>query len=275
MLKEAVASSKPVLFLYPSDSFNPRAVDETYEYEWQAARQAGIETALFDFDRFQSGETIRPRAFTPNQKVIYRGWMMQAEQYERYLQWVVKAGGVPVTSLKAYLLCHHLPRWYPLLRDFTAETLFFDEQDDVAAALRTQGWTGCFLKDHVKSLSTGQGSLLNDLDQISACVSQMRKFRSFIEGGLCARKIEAYIAGTERRFFVIQGQPYGDETEIPDCIQAAASLIESPFFSVDVAMRKDGVMRIIELGDGQVSDRKHWAAEELVCDLRSGFNLKA
>lgn len=264
-----------MVLLYPAASLAPRRVDEVLEEEWKAAKAAGFETTLLDFDLLQAGGMPRLSDLEPNQNVLYRGWMMQGADYERLHYLVSKGGGQLVTSLAAYSLCHHLPRWYPLLKDFTAETLFFDEQEDVAAALRAHGWTGCFLKDHVKSLSTGQGSLLHDLDQVSLCVDQMRKYRGFIEGGLCARKIETYQTDTERRFFVIQGRPYGDEAEIPDCVQAAASLIESPFFSVDVAVRQDGAMRIIELGDGQVSDRKHWSAEKLVSALQSGFNMEA
>jgi hypothetical protein len=35
----------------------------------------------------------------------------------------------------------------------------------------------------------------------------------------------------------------------------------SPFFSVDVALREDGVARIVEIGDGQVSDLVGWSPE--------------
>lgn len=35
----------------------------------------------------------------------------------------------------------------------------------------------------------------------------------------------------------------------------------SPFFSVDVALREDGAERIVEIGDGQVSDLVGWSPE--------------
>jgi hypothetical protein len=37
-----------------------------------------------------------------------------------------------------------------------------------------------------------------------------------------------------------------------------------------VAERRDGAVRIIEIGDGQVSDRKHWAIKRFV-DLFAAF----
>ena len=36
----------------------------------------------------------------------------------------------------------------------------------------------------------------------------------------------------------------------------AASAV--PFFSVDVATRADGILRVVEIGDGQVSDLVGW-----------------
>lgn len=37
-----------------------------------------------------------------------------------------------------------------------------------------------------------------------------------------------------------------------------ARRIKSHFFSVDVAMRSDGRLRVVEIGDGQVSDLVGW-----------------
>lgn len=43
-----------------------------------------------------------------------------------------------------------------------------------------------------------------------------------------------------------------------------------PFVTVDLAMRSDGVWRVVELGDGQVSDRPATTApEELMTALRT------
>ena len=44
------------------------------------------------------------------------------------------------------------------------------------------------------------------------------------------------------------------KTKIPDVVQECVNRISSPFFSVDAIDRADGVQRIVEIGDGQVSD---------------------
>lgn len=41
-----------------------------------------------------------------------------------------------------------------------------------------------------------------------------------------------------------------------------ARRISSPFFSVDGATREDGVERVVEIGDGQISDLVGWSAQD-------------
>jgi hypothetical protein len=68
---------------------------------------------------------------------------------------------------------------------------------------------------------------------------------------------------TEKRYFVLHGTPFASssEAEIPEIVQDCANRIKSKFFSVDVVERGDGQKRIVELGDGQVSDLVGWTAE--------------
>jgi ATP-grasp domain, R2K clade family 3 len=48
---------------------------------------------------------------------------------------------------------------------------------------------------------------------------------------------------------------------LPQIVFECAKRIESQFFSVDVVERSDGTKRIVEIGDGQVSDIVGWTAE--------------
>ncbi len=50
--------------------------------------------------------------------------------------------------------------------------------------------------------------------------------------------------------------------EIPEIVGECAKRINSKFFSVDVIERADGEMRVVEIGDGQVSDlANEWTKE--------------
>ena len=86
------------------------------------------------------------------------------------------------------------------------------------------------------------------------------------DSGLSIRRVEDFIAGSERRYFVLNQAPYAAEpaAAIPKPVIFCAGAIPSPFFSVDVARRADGVERIVEIGDGQVSDLVGWSVERFI-----------
>ena len=76
--------------------------------------------------------------------MVYRGWMLTPAEYEKVVAWLDDRGAKPLTSLEQYVLCHHLPNWYPRLADFTAETAVFPVDADIEAELRTLGWGKVF-----------------------------------------------------------------------------------------------------------------------------------
>jgi hypothetical protein len=56
------------------------------------------------------------------------------------------------------------------------------------------------------------------------------------------RRREDFVVGTEQRFFVLNGKPFGASDDvIPTAVSFAAQRVASPFFSVDVAERRDGI----------------------------------
>ena len=86
------------------------------------------------------------------------------------------------------------------------------------------------------------------------------------------RRIERFVAESERRYFVLDGKPFSAAGDpVPEVVEQVASRIPSPFFSVDVARREDGVLRVVEVGDGQVSDLVGWPAEAFAAMWAAGF----
>jgi len=72
---------------------------------------------------------------------------------------------------------------------------------------------------------------------------------------------------------VVQGNCFSchePEDDIPVIVKTVAQRIKAPFFSVDIARRRpegddgDADWRLIELGDGQVSDKKDWPLDRFV-----------
>src|SRR5262249_34631665 len=150
---------------------------------------------------------------------------------------------------------------YPLLSDLTPETRVFPADADVAAELRALGWGAYFLKDYVKSLKTARGSIVCDPVEAPAVIAEMREDRGEIEGGIGVRGVEDLIPESEQRYFVLHGVGYtaSEGAPVPELVLQCAERLMSPFFTVDVARRRDGALRVVEVGDGQVSDLVGWS----------------
>lgn len=246
--------------LYPSDPMSSRRVDEAYAEEYEAVRLRGVETHLFSFESFESGSFLATRGFPPSSTVLYRGWMLRVPEYCRLVQEIEAAGARALVGSVHYRLCHHLPEWYSLVSTLTAETVVLEDGCDYVAALSHLQWEGYFVKDFVKSLSTGEGSLVSNPSQVGFVVEQLRKYRGSIEGGVCVRRAQKFLPGSERRYFVLLGEAHSADENIPEVVLECAARISSPFFSVDTATLTDGQVVLVEVGDGQVSDRKEWPA---------------
>jgi len=253
----------PTRFLFPSDYFNPKQVDEAYLKEVDCLQRVGFKTSVVSWQTWNLGSSkIFPQ---PEQgtEVIYRGWMLSADNYLLLINAVRNAGAKVFISHEEYLRAHYLPNWYPLICDLTPATHFFSIDDDHESALSELGWSRFFVKDYVKSLKTSVGAIINEPSAIRTVMAQMQKFRGIVEGGICVRQVEDFIKETEKRYFVICGRSFAalPDEEIPLVVQECAKRINSKFFSVDVVERTDGEERIVEIGDGQVSDLVGWTAE--------------
>ncbi len=252
-------------FVYPHSFFNSRLPDELFRAEALALSEAGHQVTLIDSEKLAS-KLATVNAMASARSVVYRGWMLSQAEYQHLMVAIERAGGSLLTSTEQYLATHYLPNWYPILHDLTPETIVLSLNADWTAELTQLGWSGFFIKDYVKSLKTSVGAVIQSPEDIHTVVSEMKKYRGTIEGGLCIRRIEDFLPATERRYFVVAGKPYdADSTaKIPDLVWECAQRIDSQFFSIDVIERSDGRLRIVEIGDGQVSDLVGWSLPRFV-----------
>ncbi len=248
-------------FLFPSDTFNPRDPDDAFREQANALAAKGHGVSLLSLEELSASSPRIRGALPGGSSVVYRGWMLSEGDYRRLVDVLADQGAAPFTPLETYLSCHHLPRWYPLLRDLTAETRVYPTNADLEAEIRALDWGKVFLKDYVKSLKTSVGSVVSKPEQARAVVSEMLKFRGEIEGGICVRRFENFRAESEVRYFVLNGVAHAIGDAVPEIVRECARRIPSPFFSVDVAIREDGVERVVEIGDGQVSDLVGWTVD--------------
>ena len=229
--------------------------------QWSALTQVGFSASLCS-DAVLAG-TKPLRNVPPGSEVVYRGWMVKGEEYAALTRAIEQCGAKPFTSPQEYLATHHLPNWYPLLADLTPETRVLPADADIVAELRALGWGAYFLKDYVKSLKTARGSIVREPADAPAVIAEMREYRGEIEGGICVRRVEEFLPESEGRYFVLLGVGYAapEGVVVPEIVQKCAERLPSKFFSVDVARRADGQLRVVEVGDGQVSDLVGWLPE--------------
>jgi hypothetical protein len=258
--------------LYPSHPLKAVQPDEQFAPEVEAVRAAGFEISLFSVERFQNGEFRAVPAVPRDENILYRGWMLSAPEYEALELELNRVGAKPLVSTAGYLASHYLPNWYPHVKDLTPETRVYPLDCDLEAELRALNWPAFFIKDYVKSLKTSIGSYISKPEQISQVVSEMRRFRGTIEGGFCVRRVEDFLARTERRYFIIDRTPCSEAGEIPAIVSECARLLTSQFYSVDVVQRADGQSRIVEVGDGQVSDLVGWTPARFAEILAKHFS---
>ena len=249
--------------LYCSDPFDKRSPDGLFAEEYNAVVALGVPTALLDAEEFDHGRILcRPR-LGEGDDVLYRGWMMNPDRYSAFESGVSAMNARMLTSTADFRHCHHLPEWYSSCEEFTPRTVVFPQNAEFEQEIGALGWSAYFVKDYVKSLTTSRGSIARTPAEVAEVVSLIEKYRGEIEGGVCIREYEPLIPETEERFFAFGRSVHSrDAVAMPTEVQTIAARVNRPFYSIDVVRREDGALRLIEIGDGQVSDRKKWSAEE-------------
>ena len=182
---------------------------------------------------------------------LYRGWMLTQEEYAKLEESVTEAGGHMLVSTDEYKSNHWISGWINEIAYLTPETVL-TTRENAAEVFYSLGWDWAFVKDYVKSNTGRKGSIAWNVEHVEEILAEIELFRGQIEGGVALRKVEQFDKGTEKRYFVVNGYaPVGS----PDIVAQVAKLHRSRFFSVDIAVL-DYRWRVVEIGDGQVSDPK-------------------
>lgn len=281
-----------MIFLFPADPLRARRPDPHFAAEAAAAREAGETVALVDHDALAAGaDPHRAVAGVRTPGVaVYRGWMLAADRYVGLARALADAGVTLRTSPDNYRRAHELPGWYPALRPVTPGSVWTDgpDRDGFDRARHRLGPGAAVLRDHVKSAKHhwAEAAFIPELADAEAAWRVARRFLELRDddftGGFVLRRFERF-TGAEVRSWWVDGRcvlvgPHPDTPTAvpPDDVHlgAVTPLVEGlglPFVTVDLARRDDGRWRVVELGDGQVSDRPAAIAPaDLIAALRTG-----
>jgi hypothetical protein len=252
-----------VAFVYPCQPFQSYCVDTQYQEEFAMARAVGLNVHFFDIENIPYSRITPP--VDPNAYMVYRGWMLSEAQYTGLEE---RFGNQLVTSKQNYYYAHHLPHWYESIKPLTIPSIITDEE--YAQEQFLQHFSGkAFIKDYVKSLKTGSGSIVTSRNDISRAIADMKFYRGIIEGGIVLREVVSLKPNSERRFFVVRNKIFnsGEDYAQYCLVEEAVKKLEHKnikFYSIDVATMDNGKNIIIEVGDGQVSDYPGWSLKDFM-----------
>ncbi|MGH1337793.1 MAG: ATP-grasp domain-containing protein [Aureispira sp.] len=290
-----------MLLLFCDSGFSPKEVDYFYAEEQEAAQAVGYKTGLFSLEALRAGGIQKSLQYVPKQDTItpavYRGWMLKPQEYEELYKGLQAKNIELVNRPEQYVFCHHLPASYEVIKEVTPKTTFqvlegTFEYEDFEDVLGVFGEGAIIVKDYVKS----QKHYWNEAcyipkanDRLAATkviqrfielqgedLNEGLVFRAFVPlKQLTTHSKSGMPLTKEFRLFVYQGAvlsafEYWEEGDYEDltanwkAFEALIPVIDSNFFTMDIAQRTSGEWIIVELGDGQVAglmdkvDKKHF-----------------
>lgn len=261
--------------LVPRDVLHPREPDGHFAAEAQAAHRLGLRVQLIDHDAVVAGDFARGlRGVVEAAFAVYRGWMVTPTTYEALAGELARRSVRLRTPPDAFGRAHHLPGWYAEMSALTPRSVWTigGDFDGLVAAAAELGSGPAVLKDHSKSEKHywHEAMFVPDLADTEHLLAVARRFLelrgAWFDGGFVLRRYEEFAPGEWRTWWVggrcvsVTAHPDTPDTvPVSDGVGSIAGAIDAlglPFVSVDLARSAaTGELRIVEVGDGQVSDR--------------------
>jgi hypothetical protein len=270
--------------LFCADPLRPRRVDEHFAVEADAVREAAGTVALIDHDALLHGDADGAVARVPVDlgPAWYRGWMIPAARYRELAEALTARRAGLLVSPDDYRRAHELPGWYDVFAGVTprsvwcpAEPGHLPSTEDIAKLVAPLGAGPGIVKDFVKSRKHewDEACYVPDLADTPAVHRVVRRFVDLqgidLAGGVVVRAFEPFVTtgpdAGEARVWWLDGEPVlaGAHPDTPDRVPTPdLTAVRSPvralgcrFVTTDFARRADGTWRVVEVGDGQVSDR--------------------
>ncbi len=273
--------------IYCDSVVDNKVIEPDYKAEKKSALALGFKSALISFEELTDGNVSSAlRLVRPSESLetgIYRGWMLTPTQYKELYEGLLKKNIQLINTPKEYQNCHYFPDSYNQIASRTPKSNWTKllDAESVSQLVNAFGRNPIIVKDYVKSEKHNWEDACfipdaSDDTKVKAVVERFLELRgSSLNEGLVFRQFEELefltahsksgmpLTKEFRIFFankqIVKVFEYWDEGEYegltPDLedFVTIAQNIESNFFTMDIAKKKNGEWIIMELGDGQVA----------------------
>ncbi|MET8727439.1 ATP-grasp domain-containing protein [Streptomyces parvus] len=266
-------------FLFCADPLRASRPDPQFADDLAAARAAGGRIALLDHDALLAGDAAGAvaRVARDSGPYWYRGWMIPSARYAELEAALGARGCSLLTDAVGYRRAHELPGWYAEFDGLTPHSVWRaavpgdppPSADELAGIAAPLGPGPGVVKDFVKSRKHEWDEAcyvpeLADRKQLASVVGRFLELQGdFLAGGLVLRAFEPFVAGGEARVWWVDGEAVlvtahpdtPDRHPVPELpsVREAVGRLGLRWVATDLALREDGVWRVVEVGDGQVS----------------------
>lgn len=271
---------KPTPLLLCNDPLRPTRCDPHFAPQAAAARETGASVAFIDHDELLAGRTEEAIRRVPRDlgAAWYRGWMIPSATYEA-LDTALRARGTHLCTTPAmYRTAHELPGWHRALSAHTPQSAYAPcAPNDPPTTVTLSDLTAALppgpgvVKDYVKSRKHDwtEACYLPDLTDTAAVHKVVTRFVELqgddLAGGVVLRAYEDFDRTLgEARVWWLDGTPFltTPHPDTPtlhpspplDALRPLIARLDARFLTTDLTRRTDGTWRVIEVGDGQVSD---------------------
>ena len=274
--------------LFPSNYFDKRLVESEYSKEMEIAQSLGFDCVLFDYDDFlDSGKIgISPSGIT-SQDIMYRGWMLQIDDYDRLYEQLASKGYSLINSTWKYKLCHYFDDAYFHLENLidTPKTIAvrihnnelqwynFEHLQWQELQLKNHFHDYFIMKDNVKSVKGTDFPTKIPVDistnDLSSLIEKFKGLRGkLFTGDIILKQYEnlkMYNGTTNewRAFYFLKKllTVSANSNQVSIAPRVTDEMLNAPafntllssFFTADFAETESGKWILIETGDGQVS----------------------
>jgi hypothetical protein len=208
--------------------------------------------------------------------------MVPADRYAALAEVLGQRGTELLVTPEQYRTAHELPGWYPTFAEVTPASVWRPTKpseiltaEELAVLAQPLLPGAGIVKDYVKSRKHDweQACFIPDLADTAGLTRVVRRFVELQEeslaGGIVLRAFEEFSkpdsVAAEVRVWWLDGKPrmltaHPDDRFghglVPDLdhIEPSVRRLGCRFVTTDVCLRSDGVWRVVEVGDGQVSD---------------------